>query len=130
MQLSALLYLTGGVANPFAMLFLAPVMISAVSLPRKLTILLGLLMIASATILTVEYLPLPWYEGVQLHFPLLYRTGVWTSLVLSAAFVGLYAARVSDEARHVVDGAGGDRAGAGARAASLAARRTRRGRRA
>lgn len=99
LQLSALLYLTGGVANPFAMLFLAPVMISAVSLPRKLTILLGLLMIAAATILTVEFLPLPWYEGVQLHFPLLYRTGVWTSLVLSAAFVGLYAARVSDEAR-------------------------------
>jgi two-component system sensor histidine kinase RegB len=99
LQLSALLYITGGVANPFAMLFLAPVMISAVSLPRKLTILLGLLMIASATILTVEFLPLPWYEGVQLNFPLLYRTGVWTALVLSAAFVGLYAARVSDEAR-------------------------------
>jgi two-component system sensor histidine kinase RegB len=101
LQLSALLYLTGGVANPFAMLFLAPVMISAVSLPRKLTILLGLLMIAASTILTVEYLPLPWYEGVQLHFPLLYRTGVWTSLALSAAFIGLYAARVSDEARQL-----------------------------
>lgn len=99
LQLSALLYLTGGVANPFAMLFLAPVMISAVSLPRKLTILLGILMIAAATILTVEFLPLPWYPGMELHFPLLYRSGVWTSLVLSAAFIGLYAARVSDEAR-------------------------------
>jgi two-component system sensor histidine kinase RegB len=101
LQLSALLYLTGGVANPFAMLFLAPVIISAVSLPRKLTILLGILMIAAATILTVEFLPLPWYEGVELHFPLLYRSGVWTSLVLSAAFVGLYVARVSDEARQL-----------------------------
>lgn len=101
LQLSALLYLTGGVANPFAMLFLAPVMISAVSLPRKLTILLGVLMIAAATILTVEFQPLPWYEGVELHFPLLYRTGVWTALVLSAAFIGLYAARVSDEARQL-----------------------------
>lgn len=99
LQLSALLYLTGGVANPFAMLFLVPVMISAVSLPRKLTILLGILMIATATILTVEFLPLPWYEGKELSFPLLYRSGVWTSLALSAAFVGLYAARVSDEAR-------------------------------
>lgn len=99
LQLSALLYLTGGVANPFAMLFLVPVMISAVSLPRKLTMLLGILMIAAATILTVEFLPLPWYEGKELSFPLLYRSGVWTSLALSAAFVGLYAARVSDEAR-------------------------------
>lgn len=99
LQLSALLYLTGGLENSFAMLFLAPVMISAVSLPRKLTIFLGLLMIAAATILTVEFLPLPWYPGVDLHFPLLYRTGVLASLVLSAAFIGIYAARVSDEAR-------------------------------
>ena len=55
LQLGFLLYLTGGVANPFAMLFLAPVMISAVSLPRKLTLLLGIVMIAVATMLTVEY---------------------------------------------------------------------------
>jgi len=99
LELAALLYLTGGVVNSFAMLFLAPVMISAVSLPRKLTLLLGILMVAAATLLTVEYLPLPWRADEQLHFPLLYRLGVWSALVLSAAFVGLYAARVSDEAR-------------------------------
>ena len=83
------------------MLFLAPVMISAVSLPRKLTLLLGILMVAAATLLTVEYLPLPWRADEPLQFPLLYRLGVWAALVLSAAFVGLYAARVSDEARQL-----------------------------
>ena len=101
LELAALLYLTGGVVNSFAMLFLAPVMISAVSLPRKLTLLLGILMVAAATLLTVEYLPLPWRGGESLYFPLLYRLGVWAALVLSAAFVGLYAARVSDEARQL-----------------------------
>jgi len=100
-QLAALLYLTGGVVNSFAMLFLAPVMISAVSLPRKLTLLLGILMIAAATFLTVDYEPLPWRNGETLRFPLLYRMGVWAALVLSAAFIGIYAARVSDEARQL-----------------------------
>ena len=44
-------------------------------------------------------MPLPWYADDRAEFPLLYRTGVWAALVLSAAFIGLYAARVSDEAR-------------------------------
>ncbi len=98
-QLGFLLYLTGGLTNSFAMLFLTPVIISAVSLPSKLTLLLGIVMIAVATVLTVEYYPLPWYTDEKLSFPLLYRTGVWAALVLSAAFIGIYAARVADEAR-------------------------------
>ncbi len=99
LELSALLYLTGGVVNTFAMLLLSPVLISAVSLPSKLTVVLGILMVAAATLLTVDYLPLPWYKGAGLYFPLLYRLGFWASLTLSAAFIGTYAARVSDEAR-------------------------------
>jgi two-component system sensor histidine kinase RegB len=98
-QLGFLLYLTGGLTNSFAMLFLTPVIISAVSLPSNLTLLLGIVMIAVATVLAVEYYPLPWYPDEKLTFPLLYRTGVWAALVLSAAFIGIYAARVSDEAR-------------------------------
>jgi len=102
-QLAALLYLTGGVTNAFAMFLLAPVMISAVSLPRPFTLLLGILMVAAATLLTVEFEPLPWREGDTLYFPVLYRLGVWAALVLSAAFIGLYAGRVSDEARKLAN---------------------------
>ncbi|MEF3366849.1 ActS/PrrB/RegB family redox-sensitive histidine kinase [Methylocystis sp. 9N] len=98
-QLGFLLYLTGGLTNSFAMLFLTPVIISAVSLPSKLTLLLGIVMVAVATLLTVEYFPLPWYPDEKLTFPLLYRTGVWAALALSAGFIGIYAARVADEAR-------------------------------
>ncbi len=99
LQLSSLLYLTGGLTNSFAMLLLAPIMISAVSLPRKLTFLLVVLMIGSATLLTVDYLPLPWRQGEKLSFPLLYRTSILSALTLSAAFISVYATRVSDEAR-------------------------------
>jgi two-component system sensor histidine kinase RegB len=99
LQLSTLLYLTGGLTNSFAMLLLAPIVISAVSLPRKLTFLLVILMIGSATLLTVDFLPLPWREGDRLTFPLLYRTSILSALALSAAFISVYAARVSDEAR-------------------------------
>jgi two-component system sensor histidine kinase RegB len=101
LQLGSLLYLTGGVINCFVMLLLTPVVISAVSLPRPLTILLGILMVAAAATLTYEFLPLPWYPGQGLSFPLLYRSGVWISLALSAAFIGIYAARISDEARQL-----------------------------
>ncbi len=102
-QLSFLLYLTGGVTNPFVMLLLAPVTISAVSLPRNLTLFIGIIMLVAATFLCVEFEPLPWHADEKLNFPLLYRASIWTALALSAAFIALYAARVSDEvapARH------------------------------
>jgi two-component system sensor histidine kinase RegB len=98
-QLSFLLYLTGGVTNPFVMLLLAPVTISAVSLPRNLTLFIGITMLVAATMLCMEFEPLPWYANDPLKFPLLYRASVWAALALSAAFIALYAARVSDEAR-------------------------------
>lgn len=103
LQLSALLFLTGGIENPFAMLFLAPVMISAVSLPGRLTLALAGLMIVCATGLTLEHMPLPWYDGERLALPLLYRFSIWVALVLGAAFIGIYAARVAEEARRLGD---------------------------
>jgi two-component system sensor histidine kinase RegB len=103
LQLSALLFLTGGIENPFVMLFLAPVMISAVSLPGRLTLALAALMIACATGLTVEHMPLPWYDSEHLALPLLYRVSIWVALVLGAAFIGIYAARVAEEARRLGD---------------------------
>jgi two-component system sensor histidine kinase RegB len=98
-QLSALLYLTGGLQNPFAALFLAPVMISAVSLEPWLTTLIGLFMAACAGALTLHHMPLPWWPGETLELPLLYRVGGWIAIVVSAGFIGVYAWKVADEAR-------------------------------
>lgn len=102
-QLSCLLFLTGGLENPFAVLFLAPVMISAVSLPGPWTLTLILIMVAAATVLAFFHLPLPWYAHRALSLPIAYVGGIWLALVLGAAFVGVYALRVAEEARQLSD---------------------------
>lgn len=103
MQLAALLYLTGGLENPFAFLFLAPVMISATTLPPGRTVVLGVLAIIAATALAFWHQPLPWIPGEIVRLPPLYVTGVWLSILLGLAFIGVYAWRVSEEARQLSD---------------------------
>lgn len=98
-QLAALLYLTGGLQNPFSILFLAPVMISATALPPQRTLLLGMLAVGLATLLNVAHLPLPWAGDGRPVLPPYYQAGTWTALVLGIAFTGIYAWRVAKEAR-------------------------------
>lgn len=102
-QLVALLSLTGGIENPFAILALAPVMISAVSLPRWMTAMLLALMVGASLAIVHVHLPLPWPDGGSFSLPLLYRYGLWVALCLSGAFVCLYAGRVAEEARRLGD---------------------------
>ncbi|MBO0734822.1 MAG: sensor histidine kinase, partial [Methylocapsa sp.] len=102
-QLTALLYLTGGIQNPFLVLYLAPIIISAVSLSGRITSLLTLLMIAAVTALTFRHYPLPWYPGEQLQLPWVYKAGIWIAISLGAGFVAIYASRVAVEARKLAD---------------------------
>lgn len=99
LQLAGLLFLTGGVANPFVMFLLAPVTVAAASLPFRRALALLLLALLCATALLRFNLPLPWPGGGTLVLPPLYLVGVWASLVVSAAFVALYAYRVAAESR-------------------------------
>jgi two-component system, sensor histidine kinase RegB len=99
LQLAALLFLTGGLVNPFSILFLAPVMISAASLPLRRTIALLLLALACATVLTLWHEPLPWIQGVGLQLPMLYGVAIWVAIAVGAAFITIYANRVAEEAR-------------------------------
>jgi two-component system sensor histidine kinase RegB len=101
LQLAVLLYLTGGLQNPFAMLFLAPVLISATALPPERTLALGFMAIACATLLALVHRPVPWSADEQLQLPFLYVTGIWAAILLSAAFTGVYAWRVAEEARQL-----------------------------
>ena len=102
-QLAALLYLTGGLSNPFSMLFLAPVMIAAVSFSWRITFALTLLAIIAATALMFEHLPLPWYPGQQPQLPFIYTAGIWSAIVLGVAFTAIYASRVAEETRILAD---------------------------
>lgn len=99
LQLAGLLYMTGGLTNPFSLLMTVPVVISATSLPLRLTAVLGLLVMAVATFLAFFHLPLPWIEGAPLVMPFVYVAGMWMALLSSIAFTAIYAFRVADEAR-------------------------------
>jgi two-component system sensor histidine kinase RegB len=95
LQLTALLYLTGGIENPFAFMFIAPVVIAASTLNLGNTMILGAVALGAASIISVVHEPLPW--SADFHLPALYLAGAWTSLVLSLGFTSVYAWRIASE---------------------------------
>lgn len=97
-QLAVLLFLTGGIENPFALLFLAPVVVSAATLNVASTLFLGGLSVAAITLLTFAHIPLPWRAGVVFTLPDLYQLGIWVSLLLGIGFSSIYAWRIASEA--------------------------------
>ncbi len=99
LQLAGLLYLTGGLTNPFSLLMSVPVVISATSLPMRLTAFLGALVMLMATLLAFLHLPLPWQAGTPLEMPHVYVAGIWLAVLSSIAFSAIYAFRVAQEAR-------------------------------
>ncbi len=101
LQLGVLLYLTGGLENPFAFLFLVPVTISATTLSLRATIALAALAFLLVTILGPYHLPLPWFAGEEVRLPPLWILGMWVALVLGLAFMTAYAFRVAREGRRM-----------------------------
>ncbi len=99
LQLSGLLLLTGGIANPFSILLLVPVTIAATSLSLRDALGVLVLVLVCATVLLTASLPLPWIGGENLSLPAMYVLAAWIALGVSAAFVTLYAYRVAAEAR-------------------------------
>lgn len=98
-QLGVLLYLTGGLANPFALLLLVPVTISATLLSARATALLVAAALALLVGLWHWHLPLPWAGGQTLVLPDLYRLGKGTAIGLGMFFLTFYAWQVSAEGR-------------------------------
>ena len=103
LQLAGLLYLTGGLENPFAILLLGPAMVSAATLQPDKTFLLGAMTLAIATILVFVHEPLPWFPDETFAVPLHYVGGVWVALVSALVFMAFYSFRVADEARQLAD---------------------------
>ena len=99
LQLAGLLFLTGGLTNPFALLMTVPVVISATSLPLRLTAVLGAVVLFAATALVFYHEPLPWISGELLNMPFVYVAGMWMAIFCSIAFTALYAFRVAEEGR-------------------------------
>lgn len=103
LQLSVLLFLTGGLQNPFSLLLVVPVAVSASTQPIRITIAVGTLAVLCASILLAVHLPLPWPTEELADLPLLYKVGIWTALVCCIIFMGAYASRTAQENRTMSD---------------------------
>jgi two-component system, sensor histidine kinase RegB len=101
-QLAALLYLTGGLQNPFSILFLAPVTVSATILSRRLVIVVSIVAVAAISALALWHLPLPWRTEPFVSPPVI-TVGAWTALVLATVFIALYTWSVAQDARRLRD---------------------------
>ena len=102
-ELAVLLFLTGGLQNPFAFMFLGPVLLSATALPPRFTLLLGGFAVACATILVFAHYPLPWDSDDPLQLPPIYMMGVWLCILLAIGFIGVYAWQITEESRQLSD---------------------------
>ncbi len=102
LQLALLLYLTGGLENPFAILVLAPVTVAATILSQRPVIGLAGFAIAAVTALALWHMPLPW-RGEKLAFPPELIVGHWAALVFAPGFIASYTWTVAREARRLRD---------------------------
>ena len=102
LQLAGLLYFTGGLSNPFSVLFLVPVTISATNLTRQGTFFLGLTTLACISVLALFYEPLPLPEG-SLILSNTYILAIWAALVLGTAFLSGYAWLIAADSRKMSD---------------------------
>jgi two-component system sensor histidine kinase RegB len=100
-QLALLLYLTGGLENPFAFLFLVPVTVSATSLPLKWTLWLSTIAFVCASFLAIFHQPLPWNTTAPLVLPKAYVAGMWAAIMCGVVFSSIYARRIAVEARQM-----------------------------
>ena len=103
LQLCLLLYLTGGLNNPFALLVLAPVTIAATFLRLRDTAILGIITILILTALAAWHIPLRTMSGDVLQMPDLFRFGFWVALVIGVVFLGAYARLITSEIHEMSD---------------------------
>jgi len=97
-QLGVLVFLTGGLANPFVTLLLVPVTVASALLSARATAAVVLL---AVLILVAHWnwaLPLPW-GGADFRLPETYRLGILTAQVFGLGFLAVYVWRISAEGR-------------------------------
>ncbi len=96
-QLAFLLYLTGGIDNPFMLLILAPVTIAATVLDRNNVIVVLVITLAAISFLSQISLPILDASGSLLELPELFGFGFWVALMIGVIFLAGYARRVTTE---------------------------------
>lgn len=97
-QLSGLLYLTGGVVNPFSLLLIAPVVLAAATLPLRNVMGVAILASAATVALAIHSLPLPTTSPIPYEPPMMNQVGSVIARLLGIAFTAGYAWQAAAEA--------------------------------
>lgn len=103
LQLTALIYITGGLSNPFAPLICVQVIIAFASQPMKHSLMLLVFAIVCVTAIAFSPFPVPWYPDETLPIQIIIHIGIWCSIVAMMLFAAFYAYRVSHEANQLAD---------------------------
>ncbi|OZB19445.1 MAG: two-component sensor histidine kinase [Rhodobacterales bacterium 34-62-10] len=103
LQLALLLYLTGGLHNPFYILILGPVTVSALVLTLRSTVFLGITAILAVTLLAEFHLPLRTDQGFLLRVPDIFVFGNWVAITIAVVFLSFYSRRVTQEMHSMSD---------------------------
>ena len=98
-QLSALLYLTGGITNPFAILLIVPAIVASTFLTLKSTINLSIVTIIILIVLTIYNLPLPHYGELHFHVPDTYLFSLPIAIIITLIFLTYFGIRFGIESR-------------------------------
>jgi two-component system sensor histidine kinase RegB len=98
-QLAILLYLTGGILNPFSILLIIPAIVSSTFLSMGTTIILGVITSLILFILTHFYLPLPGFLSENFNVPNFYRFGILISILIGLIFLSYFGIRFAGESK-------------------------------
>ena len=98
-QLGILLFLTGGVKNPFVILLTIPAIVSSTFLTLRSTVNLSIITTIILVILTIYHLPLPHSENLHFHVPDYYLYAIPTAIIIGLIFLTYFGARFGIEAR-------------------------------
>ena len=99
LQLGFLLFLTGGIINPFSILILAPVITSASYLPALMTVILSSISIIIIVLLNFYFIPLN--LGSKFYLPEIYSFGLVASLIITVIFIAIYAYLFASSSRKI-----------------------------
>ena len=102
-QLSILLYLTGGISNPFSILIIIPSIVSSTFLSMGTTFILGILTVVSLFLLTLFHHPLPGIHDENISFPKLYLVGYFIAIIVGLIFLSYFGIRFSGESKRRSD---------------------------
>ncbi|GGM08157.1 sensor histidine kinase RegB [Pseudooceanicola nanhaiensis] len=103
LQLSLLLYLTGGLHNPFSILIVGPVTVSAAALSARSATFVGLIAITAATLLVPYHLPLLTADGNEILVADVFVFGSWLAIVIAVIFLGIYSRWIAAEMHNMSD---------------------------